>query len=141
MLADGSINPGNMTSLNHYARGAVANFLHSVVGGLSPLSPGWETTLVRPRPGGNLTWANTSFQSPYGLVECKWEIVDEVLLRVDITIPPNATAKVELPGGHEVGEVGSGRHHYEVPYVPDSRFPPKLVQPEFSRPVDKDWVR
>lgn len=141
MLADGSINPGNMTSFNHYALGAVANFLHSVVGGLSPASPGWRTISIRPRPGGNLTWANTSFESPYGLVECKWKIVNETTLEVDITVPPNTTAQVELPGDHPVENVGSGSYHYSIPYEGDKRFPPELVQPEFSRPMDKDWVR
>lgn len=139
MLADGSINPGNMTSFNHYALGAVANFLHSVVGGLSPRSPGWESISIKPRPGGNLTWANTSFRSPYGLVECRWKIVDKQL-QVDVTVPPNATAQVELPDG-TVEKVGSGRRQYNVAYKADERFPPKFVQPEFSRPVDKDWVR
>jgi alpha-L-rhamnosidase len=139
MLADGSINPGNMTSFNHYALGAVANFLHSVVGGLSPASPGWQSISIKPRPGGNLTWANTSFQSPYGLLECQWKIVCDKL-QVDVTVPPNASARVELPNG-TIEEVGSGRRQYSVPFVADERFPPKFIQPEFSRPVDKDWVR
>lgn len=139
MLADGSINPGNMTSFNHYALGAVAHFLHSVVGGLSPASPGWQLILIKPRPGGNLNWANTSFQSPYGLVECRWKIVNDQL-EVEVSVPPNATARVELPDGTIV-ELGSGRRQYSVPHIADERFPPKFVQPEFSRPVDKDWVR
>ena len=41
MLPDGTINPGEMTSFNHYALGAVADWLHRVVGGLVPESPGW----------------------------------------------------------------------------------------------------
>ena len=40
MLPDGSINPGEMTSFNHYALGAVADFLHRVVAGLAPAAPG-----------------------------------------------------------------------------------------------------
>ena len=52
MLPDGSINPGEMTSFNHYALGAVADFLHRVVAGLAPSEPGYRRLLVRPRPGG-----------------------------------------------------------------------------------------
>jgi alpha-L-rhamnosidase len=37
MLPNGDINPGEMTSFNHYALGSVANFLHSVIGGLSAI--------------------------------------------------------------------------------------------------------
>ena len=42
MLPDGSINPGEMTSFNHYALGAVADFLHRVVAGLAPAEPGYR---------------------------------------------------------------------------------------------------
>ena len=55
MLPDGSINPGEMTSFNHYALGSVADFLHRVVAGLAPAAPGYRHLLVRPRPGGGLT--------------------------------------------------------------------------------------
>src|SRR5262249_21416887 len=51
MLPDGSINPGEMTSFNHYALGAVADWLHRVVAGLAPGAPGYRKLLIEPRPG------------------------------------------------------------------------------------------
>ena len=57
MLPDGSVNPGEMTSFNHYALGAVADWLHRRVAGLAPAAPGYRRVLVRPRPGGGLTHA------------------------------------------------------------------------------------
>ena len=57
MLPDGTINPGEMTSFNHYALGAVADWMHRTVGGIAPLEPGYAAVLVAPRPGGGLTWA------------------------------------------------------------------------------------
>jgi len=139
MLSDGSINSGNMTSFNHYALGAVANFLHTIVGGISHLEPGWKRILIRPQPGGNLSWAKTSYLSVYGLVRCNWHI-NSGFLHVECQIPPNCQAQVEIPGRESV-EVGSGIWDFKVDWRPDERFPPDLVQPEFSRPVDKDWVR
>lgn len=130
---------GNMTSFNHYALGAVANFMHAVVGGLSPLEPGWAKIQIKPRPGGNLTFAKTSFKSPYGLAKCEWKIEGEKL-KVEATVPLGCTADVELPGG-TTQSVGSGVWEFEEDWVADERFPPELVQPEFCRPVDKDWVR
>ncbi len=47
MLPDGTINPGEMTSFNHYALGAVADWIHRTVGGLAPLEPGYSTVLRR----------------------------------------------------------------------------------------------
>ena len=60
MLPDGSINPGEMTSFNHYALGAVADWMHRVIGGVAPAEPGYRTVRVAPRPGGGITWASTS---------------------------------------------------------------------------------
>ena len=75
MLPDGSINPGHMTSFNHYAFGAVADWMHRTVGGLAPAEPGYATLLVAPRPGGGLTGARTSLQTSYGLASVDWRLV------------------------------------------------------------------
>ena len=48
VLPDGRVNATGMTSLNHYALGAVADWLHRVVGGLQRLEPGWRRILVAP---------------------------------------------------------------------------------------------
>ena len=54
MLPDGSINPGEMTSFNHYALGAVADWMHRTIGGLTPTEPGYRRMEICPRPGGEL---------------------------------------------------------------------------------------
>ncbi len=66
LLPDGSINRTEMTSFNHYALGAVADFLHRVVAGLAPAEPGYRKLLVRPRPGGGLSHAGATLRTPYG---------------------------------------------------------------------------
>ena len=50
MLPDGTINPGEMTSFNHYALGAVADWLHRVVAGLAPATPGYRRMRIAPQP-------------------------------------------------------------------------------------------
>ncbi|WP_306214322.1 family 78 glycoside hydrolase catalytic domain, partial [Actinoplanes sp. RD1] len=45
MLPDGSLNPGEMTSFNHYALGAVADWIHRRIGGIAPLEPGYAKVL------------------------------------------------------------------------------------------------
>ena len=64
MLPDGSINPGEMTSFNHYALGAIADWMHRVVGGLAPLEPGYRRILVAPQIGAGIDWARTSLRHP-----------------------------------------------------------------------------
>lgn len=114
LLPDNSLNPSGMTSFNHYALGSFAAFLHHVVGGISPLEPGWRKVLVRPRPGGGLDRAATRFDSPYGWVACGWEIDrNKGEMLVDVTIAPNTTATIDLPDQPLV-EVGSGKHRFRV---------------------------
>lgn len=137
MRADGSINPDDMVSFNHYALGEVASFLHRVVGGLSALEPGWKKVLVRPRPGGTVTSATVSHISPYGTVLCSWEIV-EVELRVQVEIPPNCTAVIDLPG--QKIEVGSGKYEFVEAYTPDARFPPTISRPHFLPPITNTYI-
>ena len=50
MLPDGSVNPGEMTSFNHYALGAVADWMHRVIGGLAPAAPGYRRAADRAAP-------------------------------------------------------------------------------------------
>src|SRR5918996_5119946 len=66
MLPDGSVNPGQMTSFNHYAFGAIADWLHRVVAGLAPAAPGYRELEVRPVPGRGLTRASARHRTPYG---------------------------------------------------------------------------
>lgn len=127
-----------MTSFNHYALGAVADFLHGVVGGLSPLEPGWKVVLVRPQPGGTVRSAETSHTSPYGLISCSW-VIEGDKMKVKVGIPPNSTARVELPR-RETEEVGCGEYEWNVDWEDDERFPPKPVQPPCCAPVRNEWV-
>ncbi len=98
MLPDGSINPGEMTSFNHYAFGAVADWMHRTVGGLAPLEPGYRRILVAPQPGGGLTWAQTSLKSPLGRVAVRWEAELGNDIRVQVEVPTGAEAVLRLPG-------------------------------------------
>lgn len=118
MLPDGSINPGDMTSFNHYALGAVADWLHRVVAGLAPAEPGYHCLTIAPHPGGGLTWARATLHTPYGLAESAWAIEDGKLT-LTVTLPPNTTARVTLPGKDDGSYVvGSGTHRWNYLYSP-----------------------
>ncbi|ORX38725.1 alpha-L-rhamnosidase [Kockovaella imperatae] len=114
LLPDGSINPGEMTSFNHYALGAVARFFHNVIAGLSPLDPGWKKMKISPQPGskGEFASAWTWHMTPYGKATVKWEM-NGGKLDLEVEIPPNTTAEVHL-GEQVVKKVGSGHYHFTV---------------------------
>ena len=118
LLVDGSINPGEMTSFNHYALGAVADWLHRGVGGLAPARPGYKHLSIAPQPVPGLDWAATRHQTPYGDAAVEWRRVDGGRLRVSATVPANTTATVLLPGG-EPFEVAAGHHEWTVADLPE----------------------
>ena len=86
MLPDGSVNPGEMTSFNHYAFGAVADLDAPGDRRARPASPGYRQLHIEPRPGGGLTWARTSHVTPYGLAEVSWRR-EHRTMTVDVTVP------------------------------------------------------
>lgn len=111
MLPDGSINPGEMTSFNHYALGAVADWLHRTVAGLAPAAPGYRQLLVQPVPAPHLRSASARHRTPYGDAEAGWERVGGELV-VRAVVPVGATAVVHLPGDEAPFVVGHGSHEW-----------------------------
>ena len=108
MLPDGTINPGQMTSFNHYAFGAVADWLHRVLAGLAPAEPGYRRLRIEPHPLPGFDFAEAAHETPYGKAAVRWDRSgDDVVVRA--TVPPGVTADVLLPDGAR-HQVGSGEH-------------------------------
>jgi alpha-L-rhamnosidase len=124
MLPDGSINPGQMTSFNHYALGAVADWLHRRVAGLAPAEAGYRRLLVHPVLDRRLTSAAARHLTPYGEAAVSWERAGgRATLRV--TVPVGATATVHVPGEAAPVEVRHGRHEWTAadPYATEPELP------------------
>jgi alpha-L-rhamnosidase len=111
MLPSGKVNPGEMTSFNHYALGSVAMWLHERVGGIKMLKPAFEEVLLKPFVGGGLTFASTKHRSPYGWIESSWTQLGNKF-DYKVKVPLNTTAIVELPNGEKY-RTGSGSYEYE----------------------------
>ena len=120
LRADGSVplealgtgSGSSMVSFNHYAYGAVAEWLHTTVAGLrpDPDDPGYHHVVVEPRPGGGLTSASAARWTRYGRVAVSWSLAGGTLA-VEVEVPPNTSATVRLPGQEPV-VVGSGSHTF-----------------------------
>lgn len=110
MLPDGTINPGQMTSFNHYAFGAVAYWMHQIIGGIAPLEPGYSRVLIAPQPGGDIQWARSSLDSRHGKISVSWSQDHDGPIELDVAVPEGVTALVQLPGT-PAQELGSGQHH------------------------------
>jgi alpha-L-rhamnosidase len=106
---DGTFQNPSMNSFNHYAYGAIGDWMYRVVAGieLDESAPGYKHIFLQPHPGGGLTHASASVDSMYGRVSSGWAIADGKLT-VTIEVPANTTATVRLPNAklEEVTEGG-----------------------------------
>ena len=83
-------------SLNHYAYGAIGHWMYDRLAGITPLSAGYKRVRIAPVVSTHVSHAGASYQSPHGEMKSFW-FLNEDELRMEITIPPNVTATVEVP--------------------------------------------
>lgn len=94
---DSTFQDPGMNSFNHYAYGAIGDWMYQVAAGLRMGAPGYRHIVIEPHLTGRLNYAKASYQSSYGEVASGWERTgDKITLRV--TIPPNTTASIRIPG-------------------------------------------
>ena len=108
MLPDGTINAGEMTSFNHYALGAVADWIYQVVGGIRPDAPGYDRVRIQPVPGPGIDWAETAYESPHGTISVAWR-KDASGFTLEATLPEGLPAVIVLPDGR-THDVAGGTH-------------------------------
>jgi alpha-L-rhamnosidase len=96
---DSTFQEASMNSFNHYAYGAIGDWMYRTVAGLTddPAQPGYKHVVVRPQPGGGFTYAKATLVTPYGEAGSGWKL-DGDRLTVTAIVPPNTRATVHLPG-------------------------------------------
>jgi alpha-L-rhamnosidase len=96
---DSSFQETSMNSFNHYAYGAIGDWVVRVVAGLDldDTVPGYKHLVIRPQPGGTLTSARAELMTQYGSAASGWRL-DGGQLRLDVRVPANTRATVRLPG-------------------------------------------
>jgi alpha-L-rhamnosidase len=99
-----------MNSFNHWAFGAVGEWMWRNLAGLNPddAQPGWKHFTVAPRPGGGVTWAKAEYQSIRGPISCSWT-TEGGKFTLQVTVPPNTTATICLPTGDATNITEGGK--------------------------------
>jgi alpha-L-rhamnosidase len=115
---DGSFEPASMNSFNHYAYGAIGDWMYRIAAGINTdeAAPGYKHIIIQPQVGGGLTNVSASLDTYYGTVSSKWKIENGQLL-MEVSIPANTTATVIKPNGDKE-EIGSGTYQFSSPYSP-----------------------
>jgi alpha-L-rhamnosidase len=97
LRADGGFGPVNMNSFNHYAYGAVADWMFQRIGGLQIVEPGYKKSRIEPLVGqGGLDHVKCDLRTPYGPLACEWRLANGKLTLTAV-IPVNTSAEVVIP--------------------------------------------
>ncbi len=141
---DSSFQTPGMNSFNHYAYGAIGDWMYRNITGIDTRTdgPGYKKIIVRPDPGGHLDYAKASLETAYGKLVVQWKI-KEGKFELDAEIPANTSASiyVQAASGEDIMEngkplsesgnvkvsgrdgkfivlqTGSGTYHFSAPYM------------------------
>lgn len=125
---DSTFQTPGMNSFNHYAYGAIGDWMYRVIAGIQEAAPGYKKITIAPQPGGGLSNATGELETPYGLVKSAWKI-ENGIFKLDVVVPANTKAEIILPNGanvkttptvitkadgpNAVASVGSGKYYFE----------------------------
>ena len=117
---DGEFSPVSMNSFNHYAYGAVGDWMFDHLSGLQIVEPGYRRVRIAPLLGhGGPTRVDCSVRTARGLVASQWQLEGD-RLTLNVVVPPNTSADVVIPavaadavteGGRPATDVGGVRSH------------------------------
>ena len=113
--------PG-LNSMNHYANGAIGDWMYRKIGGINETEAGYRRFVLRPQFVRGIEEAQTALETPYGPIVSHWACRGGVI-RVEVTVPANTRAVLYLPEKpeSEAIELGSGHYTYEYPTATDLR--------------------
>ena len=136
------------SSHNHFMLGQIMEWFYHDLAGIQPSleAPGFKRVVIKPSMPGDISWAQASYDSPYGKISSRWERQNG-RVSMDVVIPPNATAEIHVPAkdanavteggkparkvkglkwlrdedGCAVYQTGSGRYVFESNQGPSAR--------------------
>jgi alpha-L-rhamnosidase len=129
MKPDSTFQDPGMTSFNHYAYGAVGDWMYRTIGGIDTEEfdgAGYKESVIKPQLGGGLNFAKTSLETPYGKISSDWRL-DSGVFTLHVEVPVNTSATIVLPNfgqnrrsqdGVEITgdrvRIGSGSYQFTV---------------------------
>lgn len=142
---DGSFDESGMNSLNHYAYGSIGDWMFRKVLGIDIVKPGYKEFMIAPKFVQGITRAGGEYESVYGTIKSSW-ICEDGKITIDVTVPANTTAMIDLPDKPDILSVGSGAYHFEYEteirlekdrYTMDSTFSQLMEDPLTAKLLEK----
>lgn len=145
---DGSFGPVDMNSFNHYAYGAVADWMHQNIGGIRIGSAGYKTSVIAPKPGGGLTSGSGKIDTVYGELASEWAL-DADRFTLAVRVPVNTTSEIRIPSTNAWSVTEGGAPVRSVPGVTGVRYDAVTSETvvsvgsgsyAFTAVNDADWI-
>jgi alpha-L-rhamnosidase len=118
---DSTFEDAGMNSFNHYAYGAIGDWMYRVSAGIETMGAGYKHIIIQPHPTGKLTYSKASFESSYGTIASGWERKDGKVV-VKVKIPANTTATIILPATAQTKVTETGKALTQNTYITDIKF-------------------
>ena len=115
---DSTFQDPGMNSFNHYAYGAIGDWMYRVSAGIETMGPGYKHIVIQPHPTQKLEYSKASFESSYGTISSGWEKKDGKVI-VKVSIPVNTTATIILPATIQEKVTESGKPLSQNAYLKD----------------------
>jgi alpha-L-rhamnosidase len=138
---DSTFEPASMNSFNHYAYGAIGDWMYREVAGVDTYedAPGYKKIKIQPHPGKGLMHAAATLETYYGVLSSSWKTENGKFI-LDVEVPVNTNADVYIPAknaesvyesdkilslvkeiqlsrmqdGYVIVKIGSGKYHFTV---------------------------
>jgi alpha-L-rhamnosidase len=125
---DSTFQTPGMNSFNHYAYGAIGDWMYRVVAGLDTYEEGvgYKHSLIKPHIGGGFTSVSASLDTYYGKLSSSWKVEGDKLT-MEVEVPANTTATVFVPGGELAKVMEGGKPLPEVKHVEIAATEPGYV--------------
>ncbi|MBY3620949.1 family 78 glycoside hydrolase catalytic domain [Acinetobacter sp. CUI P1] len=105
---DGSFWSDDMNSYNHYAYGAIGDWLYRTAAGIELLEPGYKKIRIQPQIWNHLTWVDASLESVHGTIKVSWKKQKDASVEMQVLIPSNTTAEIIIPTMNQDSIIESG---------------------------------
>jgi alpha-L-rhamnosidase len=115
---DSTFQDPGMNSFNHYAYGAIGDWMYRVSAGIETMGPGYRHVIIQPHPTKKLTFSRASFESSYGTIASGWERKEGKII-FKIRIPANTSATIILPAASQDKVLESGKPLSQNVYLKD----------------------
>jgi alpha-L-rhamnosidase len=123
---DSTFQDPGMNSFNHYAYGAIGDWMYRVSAGIETMGPGYKQIVIQPHPTQKLEYSKASFESSYGTISSGWERKDGKVI-VKVRIPVNTTATIILPSAIQEKVTESGKPLSQNTFLKDIKAADKKL--------------